>query len=258
MTVTTQNMKFRVMSALLVVVILYILFVCTFSNRLTFGLSIWQRENVNNALFFSKSSEARAIQLLNEVCLPLSDTSSSPSSPSSSEFSNPNFNTRRNFYLNQWASPTCATPLCAQALASYKEVKPGKTSKFPTITSYDEKMHVEKTFCVGWEAVSEAPLSDKFNLLSKLGVGDNLFLYWTEFLQKLRKLGKPPMNKNGPSPIAVKFGDDKRDVNLPLLRKTRYANSNSVILFKMGGWRHWVGLPDIVIGGERAKRSSLA
>jgi len=119
-------------------------------------------------------------------------------------------------------------------------------------------MHVEKTFCVGWEAVSEAPLSDKFNLLSKLGVGDNLFLYWTEFLQKLRKLGKPPMNKNGPSPIAVKFGDDKRDVNLPLLRKTRYANSNSVILFKMGGWRHWVGLPDIVIGGERAKRSSLA
>jgi len=115
-------------------------------------------------------------------------------------------------------------------------------------------MHVEKIYCVGWEAVAEEPLSGKFNLLIKLGVGDNLFLYWSEYLEKLRKAGK----QNSPSPIAVKFGDDKRDVNLPLLRKTRYANSNSVILFKMGGWRHWVGLPDIVIGGERAKRSSLA
>ncbi|GMI56114.1 hypothetical protein ScalyP_jg10405 [Parmales sp. scaly parma] len=245
-------MKFRVLIwfALLVLTILFTIdLIYETSPRLALGL-----DNLHNAIFTSKSSEIKAIQKLNEVCPPLSTTTSSapltfstpPSSSSSSAlpqttFSNPNFNTRRNFYLNQWSSPTCATPLCAQALASHK---PGKTTKFPTVTSYDEKMHVEKIYCVGWEAVAEEPLSGKFNLLIKLGVGDNLFLYWSEYLEKLRKAGK----QNSPSPIAVKFGDDKRDVNLPLLRKTRYANSNSVILFKMGGWRHWVGLPDLVIG----------
>jgi len=166
---------------------------------------------------------------------------------------------RIKYYLNQWSDTSCSNPACEYAQRNYLDENP---KKFPTVNLYSDEMYVENIYCVDFSSYEQKAITDKINLMAKMGVGDNLYLYFHEFISQMERakthltthkleISRGAIDSTETprlSQLPVKFGDDKRNINLPILRKTRLAGTDeSVILFKMGGWRHWVGLPNVVL-----------